>query len=336
MRDLFTGFVWTLGFGLAALACIAAGLWWYCLGVPGQSFDGPLPPLSETGQVLAVRLKSHVQAIASVPHNTLHPEELEAAARYIEGQLAAAGLKSRSLPYQVEGQTVRNIEAVIEPSMSSPGTETLVIGAHYDSVSGGPGANDNASGSAAVLELARLFAQNRPKIARIRFVLFVNEEQPYFSTDQMGSLVYARALAASGERIRAMLSLETLGFYSEAENSQQYPWPLGYFLPSTANFVAFVGTLPNRALVHEVIGGFRRVAQIPSAGGVAPAVLDGIDWSDHWAFGEIGIPAIMVTDTAFFRYPYYHTVHDTPDKIDYERLARVVEGLDGVVREIVR
>jgi len=297
--------------------------------VPGKSWEGPLPPLSQVERDLAERLRGHVTAIASKPHNVGHATGYAAAAAYIEQALTAAGYKVSRQAFD-EGLAV-NLEAVIAPrSASAP---TLVVGAHYDSARGAPGANDNGSGTAALLELARLLADLRGKAdVRIRLAFFANEEPPFFKTDRMGSLVYARALADKGQKPDAMFSLETLGFYDEAPGSQHYPFPLGALYPDTGNFVAFVGTVSSRPLVRRAVGEFRAVARFPSVGGTAPGFVQGIDWSDHWSFGEIGVPALMITDTAPFRYPHYHKLTDTPDKLDYDRLARVTAGLERMLR----
>lgn len=313
---------------LAIFATPVLALLWMT-AVPGTSWSGPLPPLTPAEIALAQRLRSHVEAIASTPHNAGHPEALETAARYLEGTLAGMGYAVARQPFD-DGH-VRNLEVAIEPA--SPSAPTLVIGAHYDSAFTAPGANDNASGAAAVVELARALVDLRGKAAvRIRLVLFVNEEPPFFQTDRMGSLVYARRLKASGETVAGMLSLETIGWFSDKPGSQHYPFPLDLLYPDTGNFVAFVGTLSSRALVRRVTGAFRETARFPSVGGTAPSFVQGIDWSDHWAFEQVGIPALMVTDTAPFRYPWYHSTQDTPEKVDYERLARVVAGLERVVR----
>ena len=232
---------------------------------------------------------------------------------------------------------MRNIEVVIEPRDPGPATETVVVGAHYDSAPGAPGANDNGSGAAAVIELARLLADLKGATARrIRLVLFVNEEPPYFRTEEMGSWQYASALAARQERVVAMYSLETIGYYSDKPGSQRYPFPFGLIFPDRGDFLAFVGTLAARPLVRASIASFRAHTKFPTVGGVAPTFIPGIDWSDHWAFTEHGFPAIMLTDTAPFRYPHYHTFLDTPDKIDFERLARVVKGIERMVRDAAR
>lgn len=297
--------------------------------VPGKSWEGPLPSLSPVERDLAGRLRGHVTAIASKPHNIGHATGYAAALAYIEQQLTAAGYKVTRQAFD-EGLAV-NLEAVIEPR--SANAPTLVVGAHYDSARGAPGANDNGSGTAALLELARLLADLRGKgDVRIRLAFFANEEPPFFKTDRMGSLVYARALADKGQKPDAMFSLETLGFYDEAPGSQHYPFPLGALYPDTGNFVAFVGTVSSRPLVRRAVGEFRAVARFPSVGGTAPGFVQGIDWSDHWSFGEIGVPALMITDTAPFRYPHYHKLTDTPDKLDYDRLARVTAGLERMLR----
>jgi hypothetical protein len=327
-----------LGLRLAVLAGVvlvlvglplAALLW--MTAVPGHSWSGPLPPLGAGETALAGRLRADVGGIAAEPHNVAHPQALERSARYLEARLAALGYKIVSQRFRSGGVDVRNLEVAVEPALGD--APTLVIGAHYDSVGEAPGANDNATGAAALVELARGLAPLRGRSRlRLRLVLFVNEEPPFFKTEAMGSLVFARVLRQSGERVEGMIALETLGFYSGAPGSQHYPPPLGAFYPDKGDFVAFVGTTESRSWVRHVVRDFRAAARFPSEGGTAPAFLQGIDWSDHWSFGKIGVPALMVTDTAPFRYPFYHTREDTPDKVDFDRLARVVAGLERMVR----
>jgi Zn-dependent M28 family amino/carboxypeptidase len=209
--------------------------------------------------------------------------------------------------------------------------EIVVVGAHYDSVMGSPGANDNASGVAALLELAKEFCAAGPR-RTLRLVAFVNEEPPFFKTGEMGSLVYARAARAQGEKIVAMVSLETIGYYSEAEGSQEFPFPpLRLLYPTRGNFVAFVGNFASRRLLRRSLAAFREAGAFPAEGLVAPEWLVGVDWSDHWSFWRSGYPAIMITDTAPFRYQHYHSRADTPDKLDYGALARVTTGLREMV-----
>jgi peptidase M28-like protein len=315
----------------------AYGVLHYTTGVPGKSHSGPLPPLTEEERALAVALKRHIEAIATREHNVHRYDELEKSARYIEATLASYGYAVDGQKFVVDDRTVRNIDVVIEPHADIADPEVIVVGAHYDSVVGSPGANDNGSGVAAVIELARLL-RDLTGIAerRIRLVLFVNEEPPYFKTEDMGSLHYARALAERKEKVVAMYSLETIGFYTSAPGSQRYPAPFNLIFPDRGDFVAFVGTPFSRPLVWETIRSFRSHTPFPSIGGVAPNIVPGIDWSDHWAFGQFDFPAMMVTDTAPFRYPHYHQLTDTPDKIDVESLARVVKGMERVIRDAVR
>jgi peptidase M28-like protein len=312
------------------IAMVAFALWWMT-SMPGSSWSGALEPLDPKGQDLAARLRAHVIAIASREHNMQAPEPYEAAALYLEQRLSKAGHVVRRQPFEVRGSTVRNLE--VEIAGSNPAAGIVVVGAHYDSVEGAPGANDNGSGTAAVVELARLLAGWKPTHGW-RLVLFANEEPPYFKTESMGSAVYARKSKADGERIVAMFSLETLGYYSDKPGTQHYPFPLSLVYPDRGNFVAFVGNLASRDLVRRTIGAFRANGRFPSEGVAAPSSLPGIDWSDHWGFWREGLPALMITDTAPFRYPHYHTMQDTPDKVDYERLARVVRQLEVTFRSL--
>ena len=315
------------------LVAAVAGLLWYMVVVPGRSSAGALKPLTADERRIADNLRRHVTAVASREHNLFKPPELEASALYIETTFSGLGYTAAAQRFEVDSKEVRNIE--VELRGEARRGEIIVIGAHYDSVAGAVGANDNGSGVAAVLELARLIKDAKPS-RTVRFVAFVNEEAPFYRSDQMGSRVYARRSRERRDNIVAMLSLETIGYYSDEPGSQRYPFPLNFFYPTTGNFVAFVSNLGSRTLLHESIAAFRRHAGFPSDGVAAPAFIPGIDWSDHWSFWQEGYPALMVTDTAPYRYPHYHTPQDTPDKVDYERLARVVTGLHGMLRELAQ
>ncbi|OWW23041.1 hypothetical protein AYR66_24300 [Noviherbaspirillum denitrificans] len=319
--------------GAVALAGDGLGL---MTSMPGESFRGPLPPLGTEEASLAQRLRGHVEKIAQAEHNTAFPGQLEDTASYIESALAEMGYAVRQQVFSADGNRVRNLEVTVRPPDPSEGKpEIVVVGAHYDSAHGSPGANDNATGSAAVIELARALREATPQAGHeIRLALFVNEEAPYFKTGQMGSLLHARDLSARGANVTAMLSLETIGYYDDSKGSQRYPPPLDALYPDTGNFIAFVGDLGSRDLVRTVVGAFRRHTPFPSEGLAAPASVPGVDWSDHWSFRMHGYPALMVTDTAPYRYPHYHTAQDTPDKVDYARMARVVKGIERVVREL--
>jgi hypothetical protein len=322
---------------LVLLVVVLGGLltigWLTMIKMPGTSYQGPAPPLSQETRALERELRGYVQFLAGAigERNLIQYEQLFAAADYLRTTLVGYGYEVRAQRYEVSGKTCENLD--VEVAGKDRPEEIVVIGAHYDSVIGSPGANDNATGVAGLLALARAFSEKQFS-RTVRFVAFVNEEPPLFQTSRMGSWVYAKRSREQGERIVAMLSLETIGYYSDEPGSQRYPFPFSLIYPSTANFIAFVGNVRNGRLVRQVVGAFRRHAQFPSEGGALPSLVPGVGWSDHWAFWEEGFPAVMVTDTALFRYPAYHLAQDTPEKVDYERMARVVLGLERGIEEL--
>ena len=322
------------------VAAVLVLLWWFGMKMPGKNVS-KAGPLSPDEVVLREELRANVQKLAGEigERNMWHYPQLNAAADFIEESFSRAALRTRRDSYEMRGQLCHNIEAEI------PGNrpEIIVIGAHYDSVFGSPGANDNGSGVAAVLALAQRFAAReterspprRTPNKTLRFVAFVNEEPPYFLSGEMGSLVYARRCKQRGDKISAMISLETIGYFSDAPHSQTYPAPgLGVFYPRIGNFIGFVSNVQSRSLLRRVIALFRKHAKIPSEGAALPAFVPGVSWSDQWSFWQQGYPAIMVTDTAPFRYPYYHSSNDTPDKLDYDRFALVVSGMEKVIEQL--
>ncbi|MBW4519382.1 MAG: M28 family peptidase [Scytolyngbya sp. HA4215-MV1] len=301
--------------------------------MPGQSYTGKLPPLTPTEIDLREALKQDVKVLAEEigRRNYLYYQGLTAAANFLESQMVQAGYRVQRQSYPIEQQTYDNLE--VEIPGRDRADEIVVIGGHYDSVHLSPAANDNGSGAAATLELAKRFVGKHPS-RTLRFVQFVNEEPPFFWTDQMGSLVYAKRCKQRQENIVAMLSLETMGYYSDEVGSQKYPIPLGLIYPLQGNFISFIGNVASGNLVRQTIASFRQHTQFPSEGAALPNALPGVGWSDHWAFWQQGYAAVMVTDTAPFRYPHYHTEADTPDKLDYDRLARVVYGLERVIADL--
>jgi hypothetical protein len=313
------------------LVLVVAGLWAWITWMPGRSHRGPLPPLSSAERESRERLERHVGWLAGTlgERNAWRLDALSASAAYLEAELRGLGLEPRTQRFELPQGAVRNVEAELRGREE----RVVVLGAHYDSVAGSPGANDNASGVASLLELARALRGESLTLA-LRFVFFVNEEPPWFSGEDMGSLRYARRCRERGDRIAGMLSIETVGYYADHEGSQAYPFPLGLAYPSRGDFVAFVSRMRDRALVTRCLSAFRRGAAFPSEGAAAPAGLPGVGWSDHWSFWRIGVPALMVTDTAPYRDPAYHAADDTPERLDYERLARVVSGLIAVAREL--
>ncbi|UCH24208.1 MAG: M28 family peptidase [Deltaproteobacteria bacterium] len=301
--------------------------------MPNSSYSGPFHPLTDLEQQLRGNLRQHVFFIAEKigERNVWHPQQLEKTAVYIHEMLKSNGFHVFTQTYPAQGITVKNLEA--EQRGSSIPEEIVIIGAHYDSVIGSPGANDNASGIGCILEVARLIAGQKLK-RTVRVVAFVNEEPPFFQTSLMGSRVSASRSRQRNEKIVAMLSIETIGYYSDTPGSQHYPFPFSFFYPNTGNFIGFVGNLASRKLLRKVMASFRRHTAFPSEGVAAPGWITGIGWSDQWSFWKEGYPGVMVTDTAPYRYPFYHTMQDTPDKIKHDHLARVVAGIAKVVIEI--
>jgi hypothetical protein len=301
--------------------------------MPGESFHGPLPPLTDEQKALAGELRRDVEELAGKigERNLGRYEKYLAAADYIERRFAQAGYKPRRQAFEALGKTCYNLD--VELAGTKRPEEILVVGAHYDSIVGTPGANDNASGVAAVLAMAKAFA-GKPQARTVRFVAFANEETPFFYTPMMGSLVYAKRCRKDREKVIAMFSLETIGYYSDAPKSQWYPFPFSLWYPSTGNFIALVGNSESEELVREAVGSFRRHARFPSEGAAMSSMIPGVAWSDQWAFWQEGYPGLMVTDTAPYRYPHYHAAADTPEKIDYDRTARVVHGLEMVLEDL--
>jgi hypothetical protein len=315
---------------IAAIAFSGCG---WSLSMPGESWRGTAPAPSAEMVALQTSLKRSVDALAGRigRRNTQHPAALAEAAQLIETELATAALKVERQGFRADGTEVANLVTTIAGGTAA--REIVIVGAHYDTAGNTPGADDNASGVAAVLELARLAAGRHPR-RTVRFVFFTNEEPPYFQTDKMGSLVYARRCRAGGETITAAVSIESVGVFSDAPDSQHYPWPFSWFYPKTGNFVGFIANPNSDALVRRATTVFRQHATVASEAAVLSESIDGIGWSDHWAFWQVGYPAMMVTDTAVFRNAHYHQPTDTPEKLDYERMARAVIGIDAIVVDL--
>ncbi len=315
-------------------AVLLTGLYYYGTSrMTGKSYTGHFLPLSEKEKTIRTNLSNHVYKLADEigERNIWLPAKLDEAALYIEEIWKAQ--KFTVLRQEYDARSIQAVNLEVEIRGTSKAEEIIVVGAHYDSVPGCPGANDNGSGVAALLEISRLLGHR--KLARtVRLVAFTNEEPPFFLRRDMGSRVYASRSRKRKENIVAMLSLETMGYYSEVPHSQQYPFPFSFFYPDTANFIGFVANLGSFKLMKSSLDSFRRHTRFPSEGTAAPGWVTGIGWSDHWSFWREGYKAIMVTDTALFRYDYYHTSGDTPDKIDYSRLARVTGGLAEVVADL--
>jgi Zn-dependent M28 family amino/carboxypeptidase len=300
------------------------------------SYTDPIV-LSEEEKLVKAGLEKHINRLASEIgiRNTAEPKALEAAACYIENTFRNAGLDVRSQEFQAsDGTKVRNIEAVIRGQDYSAGC--LIVGAHYDSVDC-PGANDNASAVAALLEIAAATTKRGKPSNTVLFVAFANEEPPYFGSDDMGSWVYARELLREKKEILGMVCLEDIGYYSTEPGSQTIPHPISAIYPNNVgNFVAICGNPESKDLVATVLKAFRSQCSFPSEGLAAPVeLIPDITLSDNRSFWRAGIKAVMVTDTVYLRYPHYHKATDTSDKLTYPAFARVTSGLCDTVWTLI-
>jgi hypothetical protein len=322
-----------VGLLLVAISVLLGGVNCTMFSMPGTSFEGPAPALDSQQTKLRDRLHQHVLTLAGDigDRNIFNPEHLRRARVYILDQWQKMGYAPTERTFAVDNHTVANLEVEIEGGTHPD--EIVLIGAHYDTAMN-PGADDNASGVAGLLELSRMFA-NQTTGRTLRFVAFVNEEPPFYREEEkMGSRVYARRARQRNEQIVSMLSLEMIGYFSDREESQDYPFPLSLIYPSRGNFIGFVSNFSNRHLVSRCIRTFRQNATIPSEGGAPPGWMSGVGWSDHWSFWQEDYPALMVTDTALFRNPNYHSSSDRPETLDYGSMTRVIEGLQPVVSEL--
>ena len=284
------------------------------------------PSPTNSSSAISQQLKAHVYRLASEigERNVFHPQALHAAEDYIRHSWQQQGYEVAAQEYRVNEVRSANLEVSLRGAQRPE--QIILLGAHYDSVQGSPGANDNASGVAALLELSRLFRDQAPACS-LRFVAFVNEEPPFFCSGQQGSWRYAKAARRRGDDIRLMLSLETMGYYRDEPGSQRYPPLFRFFFPDRANFIALVANFRTRSLLRRLVKAFKTATDFPVQQVATFAAIPGVGWSDHLAFWLKGYKALMVTDTAFYRYPYYHSAEDTAEKLDYDKLATVALGL---------
>ena len=281
----------------------------------------------------AQNLRAHVERLAGQigERNIFRPQALQNAAEYIESQWRRQGYAVERFGYEVSGIRCFNLE--ITRSGAARKDQILLIGAHYDTVRGSPGANDNGSGVAALIELSRLFADLEPAMT-VRFVAFVNEEPPFFATKLQGSMVYADMARRRGDDVRLMVCLETMGCYSDKPGSQGYPPLFKFFYPDQANFIGIVSNFRSWRAMRRLAAAFRRGSHFPLETTAMFPFVPGVSWSDHRSFWVQGFRAVMITDTAFYRYPHYHAVTDTPERLAYPSLAHVTLGLHSALAEL--
>lgn len=308
---------------------VLIALWFW---VTQPMFASTTPNSERT--VEPARLEAHVRklSVELSPRDESHIENLDRVAAYIKNEFGQITTSVSEQPYRVQGKSYRNVIAEFGPGSE----ERIVVGAHYDAFGPLPGADDNASGVAGLIELARLLARQPPPL-RVELVAYSLEEPPYFGTTGMGSSVHAQSLLKQNIRVRAMFSLEMIGYFSDAPNSQRFPvGALGALYPSTGNFISVVGRLSDWSLVRRTKTSMRKASPLPVYSINAPGFVTGVDFSDQLNYWHAGYSALMITDTAFYRNGNYHTARDTAEKLDYKRMALVVEAVHAAVIDLSR
>jgi len=292
------------------------------------------PVLSQQQRESAQRLRDTVRYLADDIgiRNYSYYANLQRTADYITGSFEELGYEVEAIPYSIEDKVFNNIVANLRGRDSSKAT--VIIGAHYDSCFN-PGADDNASGIAVLLELARLL-RDKDLESSIRFIAFVNEEPPFFRTEEMGSHIYVEALKDKADEIKAAIIFESVGYYSQEIFSQRYLPFMGPFYPNRANFIGIVGNLKSRRLVGKLYSGFRSSSDFPVEKVSLPSFIPAVDFSDHRSFWEAGIPAVMITDTAFLRNSSYHSQNDLPYTLDYDMMTGMLYGIKDAILKIAQ
>ncbi len=326
-----------LAFAVGLLAVGIGGVSWYAVRCEGRWAGEPaevrraaeLPRMERE-----IRDDVHFLSVEIGERNlrddTRH-QALTRAGEWIRGRLEALGFRVAEQVLVVDGRKVSNLEVEIR-GRTAP-SEIVIVSAQHDTLPGSPGANNNASGEAVLLQLAALLRGAAPD-RTVRLVTFTTEEDPWFGTADMGSLHYARRSRERGEDIRAMISLDSIGYYLHEPGSQRLPIPFSWIYPDRGDFLAFIGNFGSRGAVTAATRGFHKGSAFPIEAGLSPEWVDGATWSDHASFWKFGYPAIQVTDTGGFRSPFHTLPGDTPEKLDYRALARIALGMHGSVLEL--
>ncbi len=304
----------------------------------GHDFFGV--PEAKTLPVQASRtnLKADVSALFNTPEprSVLHLKSLNLAADHIKTEWEKLGLTVTEQMFHVGGDEFKNLIVSFGPAKG----KRYVIGAHYDvceeEASNARGADDNASGVASLLELSRLLVKSKVTLThRLDLIAWTLEEPPHYATPNMGSAVHAKFLKGANIEVGGMISLEMLGYYSDKPESQEFPFAfLKYFYPSVGNFIMVAGNIPSFGWNQKIKEAFQRYSKVPIASISAPAFIRGIQFSDHRNYGAEGFHSTMLTDTAFYRNHNYHQSTDTPNTLNYEKMAEIVNGLYGLVTDL--
>jgi len=301
---------------MLAVAVIVSIIWWLIAQPTWQS------NVTSSRTIDVERLRSHVVFLSESchPRNWQFTNHLEEAAAYIGDHFMRAGARVENQPYEVNGKYFKNVSGLFGPETGP----RIIIGAHYDSCADTPGADDNASGVAGLIELSYLLGQSNPSIA-VELVAYSLEEPPFFRTEHMGSAKHAARIMSSNVAVTGVIVLEMIGYFDDARFSQAYPSALLYLMyPSRGNFIGVIGRSDQGDWIKKIKSGMKGATELPVYSIRAPASLPGIDYSDHLNYWAHGIPAVMITDTAFYRNRSYHKPSDTHDSLDYNRMRDVV------------
>ena len=282
-------------------------------------------------QADAYRLKDYLDNIIAPDafRNYQNTQELDRVAAYIKQRVEQFAIPCEYQPYQVAGKTYRNVICHLQTGNA----QKVIIGAHYDVYGNFKGADDNASGVAGVIETARILAINKTRLKQnVDFVFYTLEEPPYFRTENMGSYVHAKSILNQKDQIQAVYILEMIGYFNH-KPIQEYPSGLALFYPKHGNFIGAVSNFSSRDLGENYCDSMKAIRQLDCQRLIAPSFVQGVDFSDHLNYWNFEIPAIMITDTAFFRNKHYHTKDDTVEKLNLNKMAEVINGLTYVLLE---
>ncbi len=322
-------------FLIVLLLCLAH---WYLIRCEGSWYGEALEvkKASDLGRIREVLESdlSYIQALG--PRNSVNDRnyaQLRKCEEWIKSRWESQGYKVKKHTFSIEGRKYSNLEIEMVGRLAP--SEIIIVSAQYDTLPDSPGANNDGSGMAILFGLSNSLRDHLPD-RTIRLIEFVNEEDPFFGTEKMGSFQYAERSFEQGEDIRTMLSLDSLGIYKDEPGSQKLPFPFSLFYPRRGNFLAFIGNRRSRTSMIELSRGFKRGSSFPIEVGVVPEWVKAADWSDHGSFWKFGYPGIMVTDTGGFRSPYHTTREDTLEKLDFKAMSRIVLGLHCAIIDLAR
>jgi Zn-dependent M28 family amino/carboxypeptidase len=314
---------------LLILVVLGIFAYWYLIDCEGEWQGETLEKQEKIDlNLIGSELQSDIAYLQNLgPRNSeslINYQQLRKCEEWIVEKWKSQGYLPTRHSAAVEGKEYYNI--VIEiPGTVTP-SEIVIISAQYDTLPDSPGANNNGSGVATLFQLSKLIRNFRPR-RTVRLIEFVNEEDPFWGTDKMGSYIYAKNCYNRNEDIKVMLSLDAIGIYKNSSGTQNLPFPFSLFYPDRGNFLAFIGNISSRPYVKAVTAGFKKGSSFPIAAGVAPEWVDGVTWSDHYSFWKFGYPAVQITDTGGFRSASHTTKDDTMEKISFNALSRVVVGM---------